>query len=77
MLQHRYLEFPKLPSSTGKFIGEADNEAIEYWFVTKIVVGMCFDITALNKGLVGGVCTHLEQTRVKEVLYPACQHCIF
>ena len=70
----KLLSIPKLHDGTATTITKAVTETIEEWGLRDRIKGLCFDTTASNTGIKGGVCLQLETHIGHELLNLACRH---
>jgi hypothetical protein len=70
----KLLAVPKLVDGTAKVATEAIVKIIDEWGLRGRVKALCFDTTAVNSGVIGGVSTRLELELDKELLHLACRH---
>lgn len=70
----KLLGVPMLPSGTGKAQADAVMEALQDWGLEDRVIGLGFDTTASNTGIIGGTCILLEQALGRQLLNLACRH---
>ena len=70
----KLLAIPKLYSGTAAIMAEACMAEIRSWELENRIVALCFDTTASNTGIKGGVCIKLETELGKDLLNLACRH---
>jgi hypothetical protein len=70
----KLLAVPKLENATAILTTEAIVNIIDEWGLRGRVKALCFDTTAVNSGIIGGVCTRLERQFDRELLHLACRH---
>jgi len=70
----KLLAVPKLHDGTAVTMSRAVVEIMDEWGLRNRIKGLCFDTTASNTGLKGGVCVRLETELGQELLNLACRH---
>ena len=70
----KLLGIPALSSGTGRAAAEAVYEQLKSWSCDSVVVGMCFDTTACNRGKHTGACKLLEDSIGRNLLWLPCRH---
>lgn len=70
----KLLSVPKLQDGTAPTMTQAVVNAIDEWGLRDRIKGLCFDTTASNTGVRGGVCIRLETEFGREMLNLACRH---
>src|SRR6476469_10897304 len=68
------LSIPKLHDGTASTVTRAVVETMDEWGLRDRIAGLCFDTTATNTGIIGGVCIRLETEIGCGVLNLACRH---
>lgn len=68
------LAVPKLDRGTGEACASAVYETVMSWNLEDKIKCLCFDTTAVNRGLRNGACILLEQKMQKDMLWLACRH---
>lgn len=71
------LGIPKISSATGAAQANAVYTLLENWGLIASIIGLSFDTTASNTGILNGACTILEQEIGRTLLPFACRHHIF
>lgn len=70
----KLLAVPKLENATAILTTGAIVNIIDEWGLRGRVKALCFDTTAVNSGIIGGVCIRLERQFGRELLHLACRH---
>jgi len=70
----KLLSVPQLHDGTAPTMTRHIVECIDEWGLRDRVKGLCFDTTASNTGVIGGVCIRLETEIGRELLNLACRH---
>ena len=73
----KLLAVPKLPDGTAILTTGAIVQIVDEWGLRNRVRALCFDTTAVNSGILGGVCIRLELEVGRELLHLACRHHIW
>jgi len=67
----------KLTSGTGQAAANAIHKQLQSWKCESIIIGMCFDTTAVNTGRLNGACMNVEKSLGRSLLWLACRHHMF
>lgn len=70
----KLLAVPKLQDGTAHTMTQAVLDTVDEWGLRDKIKGLCFDTTASNTGVHGGVCIRLEKEFGRELLNVACRH---
>ena len=69
----KLLSVPKLYDGTAITMSHAVLDSLDEWGLRDRIRGLCFDTTASNTGIHGGVCVLLENDIGREMLHLACR----
>jgi len=70
----KLLAVPKLHSGMAVTMVKEIIATVDDWKLRDRIKGLCFDTTAANTGIKGGVCVLLEAEIGRELIYLACRH---
>ena len=70
----KILAIPMLKDSKAEETAAVIFSTVKEWNLIGRVKGMCFDTTAVNTGIRGGVCVRIENILDHQLLYFACRH---
>lgn len=73
----KVLGISKLMSGEGEAQANATYQLLQLWNIADFVVGMSFDTTSSNTGVVKGSCSLLEKRLGRNLLHLACRHHIY
>jgi hypothetical protein len=70
----KLLSVPKLHDGTAATTSQEIVRTMDEWGLRDRIKGLCFDTTASNTGVIGGVCVRLETEMDRHLLNLACRH---
>jgi hypothetical protein len=70
----KILGIAKLPSGTGEAQTNATIQLLRLWQLEGDIIGMCFDTTSTNTGVIKGTCKLMQDQLDRNLLHFACRH---
>ena len=70
----KLLAVPKLQAGTAVVMATSILQTLDEWGLKDRISGLCFNTTASNTGLKGGVCVLIERELERDLLNLACRH---
>lgn len=70
----KLLAVPKLNAGNSSLLADACLSEMRNWGLENRIVALCFDTTATNTGVKGGVCLKIETELQRDLLNLACRH---